>query len=214
MILIGLQIQARDIRVLAEISRWRFLTSKQIKQLCGFNGQRSCDRRLAKLIEAGYITRKHYIYGVPRLYTVTPKAVRTFSLDYFTPHIRIEQIQHDIATINTSIYLIHGEGIDSASITTERELKHKAGFGNTNTHFPDFIYTKDNKTFCVEIELSAKKLTTLERNMKNNYKAFDFQLWFVPNDRPKVVENVKSIGKKYGVEIIDLERVNEYVRNI
>lgn len=198
--------------MLSEISRWRFLMSKQIKQLCGFKGQRSCDRRLAKLIEAGYITRKHYIYGVPRLYTITPKAVRTFSLDYFTPHIRIEQVRHDTFVIDTAIYLIH-KGIDSACITTERELKHEAGFGNTNTHFPDFIYTKDNKTFCVEIELSAKKLTTLDRNMKSNYKAFDFQLWFVPNDRPKVVANVKSIGQKYGVKIIDLERVNEYVKN-
>lgn len=203
----------RDLKILHEITRWRFLLSRQIRILCGFTSQRACDRRLAKLIEAGYITRKHYIYGVPRLYTVTPKSVKIFALDYFTPHIRIEQIPHDVATVDTGIHLIFHEGIDSASIITERELKHEAGFGSTNKHFPDLVYTKDNKTVCVEIELSAKKLTTLERNMKNNYKAFDFQLWFVPNDRPKVVANVKSIGKKYGVEITPLERVIEYVKN-
>lgn len=208
-----IRLTERDIYIIKSIQKWRFLLSRQIRVLCGFTGQRACDRRLRKLIESGYIERKYMIVGLPRLYMVTRKAVQAFGLTYYTPNIRIEQVRHDTFVIDTAIYLIH-KGIDSASIITERELKHEAGFGSTNKHFPDFVYTKDNQSFCVEIELSAKKLTTLERNMKNNYKAFDFQLWFVPNDRPKVVANVKSIGKKYGVEIIALEKAVNYVRNI
>lgn len=202
----------RDVDIISSIQKWRFLLSRQIKVWCGFSGQRACDRRLKKLIEAGYIERKHFIYGVPRLYFVTKKAVKLLDLEYYTPNVRIEQITHDIAVIDTAIYLINNEGLEKSSITTEREMKHKAGFANPK-HFPDFIYTKDNKTISVEIELSAKKPTTLERNIKNNYKIFDVQRWFIPNDRQKVVDNVKTIGKKYGVNIEPLEKVVEYARS-
>lgn len=202
----------RDVEIISSIQKWRFLLSRQIKVLCGFSGQRACDRRLKKLIEAGYIERRHYIYGIPRLYFVTKKAVKMLDLEYYTPNVRIEQITHDIAVIDTAIYLINNEGVEKSSITTEREMKHKAGFGNPK-HFPDFIYTKKEKTVCVEIELSAKKPTTLERNIKNNYKAFDIQHWYVPSDRRKVVENIETIGKKYGAEIVPLETVVEYARS-
>ena len=43
----------RDVKIIKEIQHWRFLLSRQIKTLGGFNGQRACDRRLKKLIEAG-----------------------------------------------------------------------------------------------------------------------------------------------------------------
>ena len=204
----------RDVEIITSIQKWRFLLSRQIKVLCGFSGQRACDRRLKKLIEAGYIERKHFIFGVPRLYFVTRKAVKLLDLEYYTPNVRIEQITHDIAVIDTAIYLIKNEGVEKSSITTEREMKHKAGFGNPK-HFPDFIYyTKENKTFCVEVELSAKKPTTLERNIKNNYKVYDVQRWFIPSDRQKVVDNVKSIGEKYGVKIEPLEKVVGYVKGV
>lgn len=204
----------RDVDIITSIQKWRFLLSRQIKVLCGFSGQRACDRRLKKLIEAGYIERKHFIFGVPRLYFVTRKAVKLLDLEYYTPNVRIEQITHDIAVIDTAIYLIKNEGVEKSSITTEREMKHKAGFGNPK-HFPDFIYyTKENKTFCVEVELSAKKPTTLERNIKNNYKVYDVQRWFIPSDRQKVVDNVKSIGEKYGVKIEPLEKVVGYVKGV
>lgn len=203
----------RDKKILWEIQRWRFLLARQIKILCGFSGQRACDRRVKKLIEAGYIERKYFIVGVPRLYMVTRKAVQTFGLSYYTPNVRIEQVRHDIAVVDTAIYLMRNKGVDNASIVTERDLKHRAGFGNPK-HYPDFVFTKDDNSFSVEIELNAKKISTLERNIKNNFMAYDVQQWFVPNDRPKVMENVTKVGEKYGIEIIPLEGVIEYVRNI
>lgn len=209
-----LKLTERDMAIMREITRWRFLLARQIKILCGFSSQRACDRRVKKLIEAGYIERKYLIVGIPRLYMVTRKAVQTFGLPYYTPNIRIEQVRHDIAVIDTATYLIYNKGIDSTSLTTERDLKHRAGFGSTK-HYPDFVYTNDDTNFSVEVELNVKKLSTLERNIKNNFKTYDVQQWFIPNDQPKITENVKSVGKKYGgIEIIPLERVIEYVRNI
>lgn len=179
----------------------------------GFSGQRACDRRIAKLIKAGYIERRYIIYGIPRLYFITKKAVRLLNMKYYSNSVRIENIVHDIATIDVAIWLMNWENIDRSCITTERELRHEAGFRN-NKHFPDLIFTKDNKNICVEVELSAKKLTTLEKNIKENFKGYDEQIWVIPSDKPKIIENVKAVGEKYGVKIVPLERVSEYVKNI
>jgi hypothetical protein len=44
---------------------------RQIKEMCGFSTVSACDKRLKALIEAGYLERKKYIYGVAGLYTLT-----------------------------------------------------------------------------------------------------------------------------------------------
>mgnify|MGYP000952380699 CR=1 FL=1 len=210
----GIRLTERDFRILKMTQCWKYLLSRQIRVLCGFTGQRACDRRLKKLIEAGYLERKHFIYGVPYLYFITKQAVKIFNLEYYTPSIRIAQIAHDITVVDTIIYLLKNENIDSASIVTERDLKHKAGFGKANRHFPDFEFTKDERKCCVEIELSEKTRTTLAKNILNNFKEYDAQYWYIPSDKSRIIANVKSEGQKYGVKIIDLERVIEYVRNI
>ena len=55
---IGFRLVDRDIDIFREIERWRVVTGKHIGVLADFSGQRSCDRRLKKLIEAGYLERK------------------------------------------------------------------------------------------------------------------------------------------------------------
>lgn len=196
-----------------EIQRYRFLLSRQIRILGGFSGQRACDRRIAKLIKAGYIERRYIIYGIPQLYFITKKAVRLLNMKYYSNSVRIENIVHDIATVDVAIWLMKSENIDPSCITTERELRHEAGF-RTNKHFPDIVFTKDNKNICVEVELSVKKLTTLEKNIKGNFKDFDEQIWFIPSDKPKIIKNVKAVGEKYGVKIVPLEKVVDYVGNL
>ena len=209
-----LKLTERDMAIMHEITRWRFLLARLIKILCGFSSQRACDRRVKKLIDAGYIERKYLVVGIPRLYMVTRKAVQTFGLSYYTPNVRIEQIQHDISVVDTYIYLKHFRDIDSASVVTERDLRHRAGFGKPQ-HYPDFTFVHEGKTYCVEVEISEKQYATLEKNLKKNFQNYDEQIWVIPSNKPKITENVKSIGKKYGgIEIIPLERVIEYVRNI
>lgn len=210
----GIRLTERDMYIIKSIQKWRFLLSRQIRVICGFTGQRACDRRLRKLIDAGYIERKHFIFGIPRLLFVTRKAVQLLNLSYYTPSIRIETIVHDIAVVDVAIGLIQKRHIDSNSIITERDLKHKAGFGKANRHFPDFEFTKDERKCCVEIELSEKSKNTLRKNILANFKAYDAQYWYIPSDKSRIIANVTSEGQKYGVEITPLERVIEYVRNI
>lgn len=166
------------------------------------------------MLEAKYIERKHIIYGIPSLYFATPKAKRTFNLEYITQNVRIEQIQHDIYVIDTAIYFIKKYNIDRNIIITERALKHKDGFGN-NKHRPDFTFIENDKTYCVEVELTAKKFDTLNKNMKGNYISYDAQKWIVPFDRIKVIEQVKKTSKNYtDIDIIPLSEVVNFVKTI
>lgn len=209
-----LQLNERDLKILEEITSWRFMLGRQIKVLCNFNGQRACDRRLKKLVEAQYIKRQHILYGIPGLYFVTEKAKRAFNLEYITKNVRIEQIQHDIYVIDTAIYFIKKHGINRNTIITERELKHKDGFG-TNKHRPDFTFIQNNKTYCVEVELTAKKYDILNKNMKNNYLNYDGQMWIVPFECIKVREQVERSGSGYtDIEIIPLKEVKDFVKEI
>ena len=78
----NIKIQKRDFLILQQITKYRFLLSRQIKILAGFAGQRSCDRRLKKLIDNGFIQRKYFIYGISGLYFATGKAKKITVFTY------------------------------------------------------------------------------------------------------------------------------------
>lgn len=207
-------IQDRDNIIVQEITKFRFCLSRQIRILANFNGQRACDRRIKKLIEANYLERKYLIYGIPGLIFTTKEAKKLFNLEYLTTEIRIEQIRHEVAVVDTAIYFIYKKKVDRMSIVTERQLKHKDGFGNP-VHRPDFVFAKDGTECCVEVELSIKKIDTLEKNIKRNYMSYEIQYWIIDNEKIKINENLKSLMKKYNnIQIISLNVVNDYVKNL
>lgn len=148
----------RDYKIIKEIDRWRVCQSRHIKILAGFDGQRACDRRLKKLIEAGYIKREKILYGVAGIYRNTSKAKQIEQIINTDKKIRIEQLKHDIAVLDTAIYFNQIKGIDFKDIKTEIELHRQDGFG-VRKHRPDFIYTKNGKLVCVELELTLKSKT-------------------------------------------------------
>ncbi|MCL2355072.1 MAG: hypothetical protein FWC68_04295, partial [Oscillospiraceae bacterium] len=142
----GIRIMQRDREIIREIDRWKVLQGKHIKELAGFEGQRACDRRLRKLIEAGYIKREKILYGIAGIYRNTHKAKKIIAggLSGVNNKIRVEQIMHDIAVVDTAIYFSKKYEINIKEIKTEVELHRKDGFG-VRKHRPDFIFTKDGK---------------------------------------------------------------------
>lgn len=195
-----------------QITKYRFATGRQIKILANFSSLNTCDRRLKKLIQAGYIKRKYFLYGMPAMYFTTKSAQRAFNLDYISDNVRVDKITHDISVIDTAIYFIKKKGITETNLITERELKHEAGFC-TQKHQPDFIYKKENKKICVEIELTEKNKDTFEKNVKENYLDFDSQYWITDNE--KIKRNLEEMQKSYGnIEIIKLKEVQEYVKSL
>lgn len=121
--------------------------------------------------------------------------------------IRIDTIRHDIAVIDTLIYLMKRKIIDSIdSVTSEKELNRKKGFGDRR-HQPDFIFNKDGKSYALEVELSIKSMERLEKNIKNNFMNYDHQIWVVEKNS-KIEKNIKMLTGKYGeLSIFYLEEV-------
>jgi len=100
----GIVLVDRDKKIMKEIDRWRACQGRHIRELAGFEGQRACDRRLRKLIDAGYIKREKILYGVAGIYRIIAKASRVVAggLPSVNHKIRVEQITHDIAVLDTA----------------------------------------------------------------------------------------------------------------
>ena len=205
----------RDYIVFSEIERWRVCQSRHLKCLAGFPSQRTCDRRLKKLLEAGYISRKKILYGIPYLYFLGKKACLIVN----TPtnrvsKIRIEQIKHDIDVLDTAIYFHSKHNISYTDMTTEKQLHSADGFSNRH-HRPDFIFLQNDSTICVEIELSLKSRTRFENNISENFKNYDFQAWIVSQNTPKIRKILLENQSLYpNIKIFSLEEVKAFVKEL
>jgi hypothetical protein len=199
----------RDRKIVREIDRWRVCQGRHIRELAGFEGQRACDRRLRKLIEAGYIKREKILYGVAGIYSNTIKATRIGLPKVKNRKIRVEQINHDIAVVDTAIFFKKEHGIRYEDIKTEIELHRLDGFG-VRKHRPDFTFPKDGKTICVEVELNLKAKDRFEKNIKDNFLNYDRQIWIVPDLDSKITKILEQSKTTYpNIEILELREVQE-----
>jgi len=201
----------RDYRILRDIERFRFCLSRHIKLLAGFDGQRACDRRIKALILAGYIDRKKVLYGVPSVYYLTHKGKMLIGANKRQEKIRVERINHDTIVIDTAIYFTLKQGIEN--IVTEKELHSQQGFGDRK-HYPDFIFEKDGKKYCVEVELTAKSKQNFIKILEENYLAYDIQYYVIYKNGHKIKSMLAELSAKYqNIEIIEVEGVQEFVKN-
>lgn len=199
----------RDYLIFNEINRWRVITGKQICVLASFPSLRTCDRRLKKLIENGYITRQKIIYGIPSIYSITHQAKVLIGAPARVKKIRLEQISHDITVLNVAIYFHKIMDISFQDIRTEKQLHSVDGFSNRK-HRPDFIYIKDGKTTCVEVELSLKNKDRLEKNIKQDFMNYDFTYWVVTDKENKIAQIIEQNRTIYpNIEILELRQIKE-----
>ena len=195
----------RDMEMLRLIYRFKFCLGRHVRTLCGFTGARASDRRLKALVDAGYLTRKKYLYGVPYLYTVAHKGRILIGANKRENKIRLEQISHDVHVLDALIFYKEKHGLALGDFESERELHIKEGFG-ARKHQPDFVFSYLEKKCAVEVELSAKTKMRLEKNVRDNYLAYDKQIW-ITNDA-KVLSMLESLTGDYpNIEIIRLEEI-------
>ena len=133
-----IRLTERDNKIIKEIERWRICQGRHIKELAGFGNQRTCDKRLQKLIGAEIITRKKILYGVAGIYSNTNKARNIAGIATGESKIKVEQIGHDIAVLDAAIYINKKFGIPFEAMITEKELHSLDGFG-VRRHRPDFV---------------------------------------------------------------------------
>lgn len=199
----------RDMYILRQLSNWKFMLARHVKAVA-FKGQRACDRRLKLLRENEYIHKQKYIYGIPSLYTLAHKGKLLLGVPIRQEKIRIEQIVHDIAVIDTAIYCSQKYKIDFNNIITEKQLHSSDGFG-IRQHQPDFVFSSDSKTYCVEIEMSLKAKPRLQKIVENNFLKYDCQIWIVPNTEYRI-RNIlsESMNIYSNIEILSMEEVQDY----
>ena len=206
----NLRIMERDKKVMREIDRWRVCLGRHIRELAGFTGERACDRRLRKLIDAGYITRMKVLYGIPSVYQTTNQAKYIEPTLSKPDKLRLEQLKHDITVLDTAIYLHKEIRIPFENITTEKELHRQDGFG-IRKHRPEFIYQHEGKTNCVEVELTLKATDRLIEIIKDDFLEYDTQIWIVPDIKCKIANILKANKAKYpNIEIKEIKEVERH----
>jgi len=206
----GLELQERDINILRLVYRFRFCLGRHIRVLCGFNGARACDRRLKMLLDAGFLERKKILYGVPYLYLLTHKGRMILGANKRSDTLRIERITHDIHVLDSVIYFVLKSGITLDDVIAEKELHTKDGFGSRR-HYPDFLVNTNDGQIAVEIETALKSKDRLEKNISENYLAYESQVWII-GEIPKIFDLITSFSEEYSnIRIIKLKEVMEYV---
>ena len=206
----GMELTERDFSILRLVYKFRFCLGKHIRVLAGFSGLRATDRRLRLLIEAGYLDRKKYMYGISYLYTLTHKGRILLGANKREDKIRIDRIAHDIYVLETVIFYTLKYSLSLANIDSEKELHIKDGFG-TRQHHPDFVFTHKDERYAVEVELNPKTKSKMEQNIKHNYLNFDKQIWITDNS--KVISLLGNFADEYSnISVIRLEEVIEDIK--
>ena len=165
--------------------RFRFCLARHIQFLASFDGVRACDRRLKILVDNGYLNRKKIIYGIPYLYYLSKNGMRLIHVKVKDENIRIDQIHHDITTLDCLKGLIDKYNFQLDNMTTERELHINDGFG-VRKHHPDLVFKKDDETYAIEVELNIKAKNRILKNIEDNYLNYDYQIWVVPLSQVKI----------------------------
>ena len=195
----------RDREIIRLVYRFKFCLGRHVREIIGFNGARASDRRLKALTDAEYLARRKYLYGVPYLYTVTHKGRILIGANKRENKIRLEQIAHDIYVLDALIYFIEKYNLSLSDILSERELHIKNGFG-ARKHQPDFVFTQENKKCAVEVELTPKSKANTEKNVRDNYLNYDYQIWITGDN--KVFNLIQNLSNEYSnIEVIRLEEI-------
>lgn len=206
----GFRLVDRDYLILSEIDRWRIILGRHICNMTEFTGQRACDRRLQKLLNAEFIKREKILYGVPYIYSLTPAGKALIGASKSNQHIRIEQITHDILVADTAVFFNKKYNLPYSDIVTEKQLHRQDGFSNRK-HQPDFIFSQNNKTFCVEIELTLKSKNRFKKNIIDNFNNYDYQIWIVPDLHTKIYTFLSDMSMNYpNIKMIETKEIRSY----
>lgn len=201
----------RDINILKEVGRWKCCLGRHIKDLVNFSGVRACDRRLKVLIDSEYLKRQKILYGFPYIYSLTHKSRMLLNLNKREDKIRIEQISHDILVVDVVVSLLKQKQLLLETVASEKEMHIQDGFGKRQ-HQPDFLYRKDNEVIAVEIELSLKSISRLEKNIKDNFLNYNKQIWFIERKNQKLFNNINNFINQYpNISIIYLEELENAI---
>lgn len=204
-----MKLMERDMEILKAVEMFGFCLGRHICYFAGFTGQRACDRRLKVLCDNDFLSKKKIIYGLPYLYSLTPKGKTIIGANLRLDKIRVDRVSHDIVVLDSVMVFMHKLGLSLREVTSEKQLHSLDGF-NTRRHHPDFVIDYDNKRMCVEIELSNKPKDKFIHNLESNYSEYDEQTWIIPKTDKRCRRLIKESALT-DIFVMESEVITDYI---
>ena len=178
------ELNERDLFSLFLLNKFRVLDAKSLAILGGFPSESYCSTRLQKLARYGYIKREKAATTLPLIHYLTTKGNDEVS-DRRTKHKpTLTTLEKELAVGQVASFLCLKKGIQPKDVITDRELRqyerqlydvrameHK---GNLL-----FVESQSGDKVVVEVELTFKGRDRTVKNIQNNRKHSDRQLWFI-----------------------------------
>ena len=210
----------RDILVLITLNKLRVLDIETSYQLCGFTRYNKCAKRLALLEKNGYIKYEKFYGSVKKFYILTQKGMNviyprekrvTKNGDSYVyqkkpPILKFTAITHEMTVAKCLLHILKcDENLSIGDFISDRENQMNMSYYEKmkSIHFCDLLCEKYHTK--IEIELSKKQLTRLEKNFLNNGDDY-VQLWIVgSNVLYKRLVDLKNRFPTYTVKVFTLE---------
>lgn len=199
------ELNERDLFSLFLLNKFRVLDAKSLAILGGFPSESYCSTRLQKLARYGYIKREKAVTTLPLIHYLTTKGNDEVS-DRRTKHKpTLTTLEKELAVGQVASFLCLKKGIQPKDVITDRELRqyerqlydvrameHK---GNLL-----FVESQSGDKVVVEVELTFKGRDRTVKNIQNNRKHSDRQLWFIK----KSMRGLRNLLLEEGINEADI----------
>lgn len=200
----NIQITDRDLKLIKMINHYGFLDIAVLMRQ--FNmGEKVAYRRLYRLVRKGFLTHDKLFFKSPGVYRATQAGVMLAN-DRLPPlkNINLATYQHDLLVAKLSMVLEQREG---GVFTPERLLRHQRGLNRVGqrTHVPDGELIVGDKKIAIEVELSTKGRSRLEKIIKHYSADFSTDAVWYFYDSNEVKNKLNSVmGDRDFVKLFDL----------
>ena len=221
-----------DLELLAFLAEHRFVLSEHAAALGRVTPQ-TANRRLAKLVGAGYVRREEVFSGQSPMHLITRRGLGAVGSGLPTPRKDIHSYEHDIGVAWLWLAARRGTFGALSEVVAERTLRSRDGAreadsgvadgaeplgvrlggtgarGREGLHYPDLLLrTADGRRVALELELTPKGRTRLE-GILAGYGAdprIDGVVYLVKSQ--SMARSVERAARKVGVShLVHLQRV-------
>lgn len=197
-------LKERDVFILQTLEKVTLATNYQLMILCGYRDPSVIRKKVAQLIEQGYVASDWL--GDRKAYTLTQLGLSQVEKTRHAYEIKSIKSEHELFVTEAACLIYLKAGRSVFDMVFDHEMTSLACFRDSG-HKPDICFSIHQ---AVEVELTPKKLygtsdkSGLDDNFRSNCENYSRQIWIVPAHRQAMIRNLKDLSETYGV----LDRVS------
>jgi len=203
-----MRIMQRDLELMRWANDCGFVTTEQIRRRLAV-ARSTAYERVYKLVQRRLLIHERVFHHQPGVYRVTAEGVRVCESPLSSlRRLSIGSFQHDLQVIDLSLSLYERWG---GQFVTERQLRHQSGrhgVGNAG-HLNDGLLVLPDKCVAIEVELSAKGKSRLERIFEHHYQNTKVdETWYFCGDG-SIQRLIRTFAEK--VNFIQVHLLDEFL---